>query len=132
MKKNKKGYLLSTRISHWPLTEVSPERNEFRDLLTQHIRNGTHVKRIWQIQDADDAERLKTYLEIYKQYDNYNVKCFFGDDTYLPEIISANGKVAAVSLVTIANPRDLTVNFHFYGKQEIAYWEDLFNVMWEN
>lgn len=131
-KKREEKYILSTRVSFWPIGEESPIRKEFRALLTTKIEKSFHVKRIWQIHDTNDGERLKLYLNMYKLYDNYSVKFFIGKNSYIPEILACYGKVVSVSIPQLNDPRRLTSAFHFYGKKEIRRWEEYFNILWES
>lgn len=130
--KREKRYILSTRVGFWPISEESFIRKEFRALLTNKIEKGFHVKRIWQIHDTNDVERLKLYLNMYKLYDNYSVKYFIGTNSYIPEILACYGKVVSVSIPQLNDPRRITSAFHFYGKKEIIRWEEYFNVLWES
>ncbi len=94
-RKREKRYILSTRVSFWPLSEESSVRKEFRSLLTNKIEKGFHVKRIWQIHDKNDVDRLKLYLNMYKNYDSYSVKYFIGKNSFIPEILACYGKVVS-------------------------------------
>jgi len=126
-----KKYILSTRVSFWPIIEDAAPRNEFRELLTQKIKEGFRVQRIWQIHNADDLKRLELYLEKYKTYDNYSVKCFVGKSAFIPEVLSFCGRVVSVSIPQSEDPRRLTTAFHFFGRGEIKRWEDYFKILWE-
>lgn len=126
-----KKYILSTRVSFWPPTEDESVRNEFRRLLTSKIREGYRVQRIWQIHNQDDLKKLLAYLEIYKQYDNYSVKCFVGESAFIPEILSVGGRYLSVSIPQAEDPRRLTTAFHFRGRFEILRWEAYFHILWE-
>lgn len=124
-------YILSTRISFWPLSESSPARAEFRNLLTKIIEDKIEVKRIWQIWCKDDVERLEFYLDKYKNHDNLSIKYLAGN-FFMPEILSVYGKVVSVSIPQPSDPLKLVTAFHFYGKKEIRRWEGYFNLLWEN
>ncbi len=126
-----KRYILSTRVSFWPPWEDENARSEFRNILTEKIREGIRVERIWQIHIAEDLSRLITYLELYKSYDNYSVKCFVGKNAFIPEILSVYGKVVSVSIPQAEDPNRLTTDFHFRGKHEILRWESYFKILWE-
>jgi len=126
-----KRYILSTRVSFWPPWEDENARSEFRNILTEKIRGGIRVERIWQIHISEDLSRLITYLELYKSYDNYSVKCFVGKNAFIPEILSVHGKVVSVSIPQAEAPNRLTTAFHFRGKNEILRWESYFKILWE-
>lgn len=123
-------YILSTRMSHWPQTESSPTRTEFRKILTEKIESGIVAKRIWQIWNGDDVRSLEHYLDKYKDYDNLSIKFFVGDFP-LPEILISYGKGASVSMPQPNDPKKLTTTFHFYGKKEIQRWKGYYDVLWD-
>jgi hypothetical protein len=124
-------YILSTRVSFWPSSENENARNEFRNLLTQKIQSGIIVQRIWQMHGLEDLDKMRTYLELYKNHDNYSLKCFIGTNTYIPEILSIGGSILSISIPQLSDPRRLTTDFHFRGKNEIRRWEDYFRTLWE-
>lgn len=127
-----KRYIYSTRVSFWPLSENEKSRNEFRELLTQKIKQGFHVRRIWQLHNEEDAIKLFSYLSLYKDYDNFSLKCFIGTSAFIPEILSVYGKVVSVSIPQQEDPRRLTTAFHFYGNNEVQRWESYFHILWEH
>lgn len=124
-------YILSTRISFWPVSEQDVARVEFRTLLTRQIEDGIVVKRIWQIYGIEDLRRLAMYVEQYKNRDNYSVRCFVGACPFIPEILSVYGEVASVSIPQPEDPRKLTTTFHFRGTREISRWEGYFELLWD-
>jgi len=126
-----KHYIWSTRVSFWPAAENEPVRKEFRNLLAQRIGEGFEVRRIWQIHGSEDWQRLLHYLEEYRNYDNYSVKCFIGKSAYIPEILSVGGKYLSVAIPQTNDPNKLTTAFQFRGKYEIERWESYFTVLWE-
>ena len=123
-------YILSTRFSLWLSSEVSRPRTEFRSLLTEKIKNGVEVKRIWQIRNKEDLEKLSFYLEQYKNYDNISIKCLVGKSP-LPEILCVYGKVASISIPQQTDPYKMITAIHFYNKRAIKRLEKYFNAVWE-
>ena len=107
-----------------------PEQNS-EILITKHIEKDALVKRLWQIQNKDDLDRMRLYLELYKSHDNYNLRCFVGAITSLPEIMCLSGKVAAISIPQGSSPRKMMATFHFRGKKEIECWEEYFTMIWD-
>ena len=71
------------------------------------------------------------YLEEYRQYDNYSVKCFIGKSAYIPEILSVGGTFLSVAIPQTNDPQKLTTSFQFRGKYEIERWESYFSILWE-
>lgn len=127
----KKKYILSTRISYWGPEEESKVRNEFRNWLSKRIQFGFLMKRIWQIQCTEDIEKMCNYLELYKKYDNYNLKCFVGKNNFIPEILANSGIAISISIPQSENPRKIVTSFHYFGKKEVVFWEDYFNLIWD-
>lgn len=125
-----KRRILSTRVSYWPSDESSPVRKKFRALLTEKIEEGILVKRIWQLHTKDDLERMKTFLGLYKHYDNYALACFVGNSPFIPEVLSVYGRDLSVSIPQSEDPRKLTTAFHFRGRKEIERWEQYFKILW--
>lgn len=129
--KRQKKYIFSTRITYWDLGEKSKARQEFRSFLTQRIQDGFLVKRIWQIRSVEDFERMIMYLELYKEHDNYNLKCFIGKNSFIPDILSNSGLIASVSIPQSNDPQRIVASFQYFAKREIAFWEDYFNLLWD-
>ncbi|RLI78300.1 hypothetical protein DRP05_07650 [Archaeoglobales archaeon] len=123
-------YILSTRFSLWLSSEVSRPRTEFRSLLTEKIKNGIEVKRIWQIRNEEDLKKLSSYLEQYKNYDNISIKYLVGKSS-LPEILCVYGKVASISIPQDTDPYKMVTAIHFYNKRVIKRLEKYFNAIWE-
>ena len=123
--------IYSTRVTYWLLDESSPNRVSFRNALTEQIHRGVEVRRLWHIRSNDDVKRLIFYLNKYKDYDNLSVRCFIGDNIILPELLVSYPLAASISLPQQNSPRKICVAYHFKNKQDISYWMEYFNVLWE-
>lgn len=128
---SKQKYILSTRIGYWPVSEDSQARREFREFLTRRIHEGVLVRRIWQIHCKEDLDHLATYLNLYRSFDNYSVKCFVGRDFVIPEILAISGVVVSVSIPQRLSPERLSFGLHFFGRHEIRCWEEYFEIIWD-
>ena len=127
-----KCYIYSTRVGLWPLLETSATRNEFRRLITERIKEGVAVKRIWEINSLDDVTKLESYLNLYQPYSNISINYFFGSKIMIPGLLSVYGKVASISLPLPNNPNSMVNTFHFRGKPEIFCIEKYFEILWES
>jgi hypothetical protein len=126
-----KCFILSTRMSFWPVTEDAAARREFREELTKKIRSSDQVRRIWHIHDLADLQRLEFYLNFYRNCDNLSIKYVHGDFDLFPEILIVYGKVASLSFPQAGEPRRLATAFHFRGRKEINRCREYFNLLWE-
>lgn len=131
IQKNNITKIYCTRVTYWFLNESSPNRVSFRNALTDNIHAGKEVKRLWHIRNIDDVKRLVYYLDKYKNYDNLSVKYIIGNNLILPELLISYPYAAAISLPQKNSPRKICMTYHFKRKQDIIYWMEYFNVLWE-
>lgn len=129
--KSKSAKIYSTRITLWPITESSPSRITFRSILTKKIESGVEIKRLWHIKNREDFKRMLYYLNKYKPYENYSLKCYIDNDFFMEEILICSNHVVSISLPQINNPRMICVCYHYFSKKDIQIWTDYFNILWE-
>lgn len=131
LEKSKSTKIYSTRITFWPVSESSPKRVNFRNILTKKIESGIEVKRLWNIKNKEDFKRMLFYLNKYKSYENYSLKCCVNNDFLMEEILICSNHAASVSLPQPNNPRMICVCYHYFNKKDILVWTDYFNLLWE-
>jgi hypothetical protein len=67
----------STRFGRWPPAEDLTSRSRFREELDEAIlKEGTDVRRIWNIHSEDDVTRLLEILKKYEGRDNHSIRAF--------------------------------------------------------
>lgn len=123
--------LRSTRLTHWKLSDNSPGKLSFRSVLTQKIAQGFPVRRLWQIKDDADLQRLLHFLEEYASYDNYSVKAIVTDKVLIPEILCVGDDAGSLSLPETNSPRQMARAFYFFGRSEVDSLNRYFDVLWE-
>jgi hypothetical protein len=96
----------STRFSGWPPGEDSGNRERFREELDKAIlKEGSDVRRIWNISSSHDVNRLRELLERYQGRTNHSIRAYFGVENHLlPEILVVDECGASISFASTTRP----------------------------
>jgi hypothetical protein len=128
---NGKELFWSTRLTFWNIAEDSPARVAFRRFITHTVHDKCQVRRIWHIKTHPDYDKMKFYLDSYKNFENYHVKVIIGGDVYMPEMAGIGERIALVSLPSSANPASIVNTIQFYRRKEIRKIKEYFDLVWD-
>lgn len=123
----------STRFGYWPKGEKLQTRADFRQELDQAIiKEGADVRRIWNINSADDVARLREVLEKYHGHDNHSIRAYFGLPYFsMPELLIVERRGASMSFPSLRQPRGLGWVIRFKRPDLVQVVRDYFEVLWD-
>jgi hypothetical protein len=123
----------STRFGRWPPAEDLTNRSMFRDELDEAIlKEGTDVRRIWNLNSEDDVVRLLEILKKYEGRDNHSIRAFFGiPDFAMPELLVVEGRGASISFPSTRSPHGLDWAIRFNRPDLMYVMKDYFEVLWD-
>jgi len=121
----------STRLTFWNIAEDSTARISFREFITLAVHGKAQVRRIWHIKNRVDYDRLKFYLDSYRNFENYHVKIILSADAYLPEMAGIGEQVALVSFPASENPASIVNTIQFFRSNEIKKVKGYFDLVWD-
>lgn len=132
--KTENSKIYSTRLTHWPLQEANMDRSNFRAELDQAIMTEKReVKRIWNIGNKEDAQRLMEILSKYQNYNNISIRYFTNLPVYtLPELLVVNSDIASTSYPQKRNPFEIEACEVYRNDKSIRILENYFEIMWDN
>lgn len=129
--RNTQDDFLSTRVTHWDISEDSVARNTFRSLIAEKIMSGVLVKRIWQLRIQSDLDRLEEYINKYSKYDNYHLRVMVDINIPIPDIICVGRKGASISFPEMRSPRQISLAIQFRNPSEVEAIRKYFELLWE-
>jgi hypothetical protein len=132
--KPEKSVIRSTRFTRWPLSEESPIRVAYRNELDQAVLvEKREVRRIWTINNKEDAERLKVIVERYKNNANISIRLFFDVEPYMiPELQVINSQTASISFPQSRNPQSIDAGTVVTDPDSVQVIQNYFDVLWDN
>lgn len=129
-----KSLICSTRMTCWPLAESSVIRASFREELDRAaIHEGREIRRIWNVNDADDARRLEEVVHGYQGCRNVSIRAYFDIPSSLPpEVIVVNDLVASLSFPQLRNPTGVEAGEVTRHPEAVLILRQYFDVLWHD
>lgn len=123
----------STRFGSWPPAEVLEQRSAFRAELDDAIqKEGSDVRRIWNVSSADDVNRLREMIDRYQGRNNHSIRAYFELPHHaLPELLVVDGRGASMSFPSVRAPRGLDWMMRFKRDDLVHVVRDYFDVLWD-